>query len=420
MGNSVFDIAVSALNAAQLGLATTSNNIANASTPGYNRQQVNQSEAIAEATGGGFVGNGVQVDTIARVYSQFLTNQVQNATSQNGFLTALQSHLKDLDNLLADPTAGLSPSLQSFFTGVQTVSNNPTTAASRQSLLGLGQTMISNLRTLSGQLASFSGDINTEVTSSVSSINSLTSQIAALNQQIITASGSGGGNQPNGLLDQRDQLVTQLNQYVKATVIQQSDGSYNVFIGNGQNLVVGTTAFTLGAIQSPANPGEVDVAYQQYGATSLIPSSLITGGSLGAVLQYRDQLNSTQAAIGNVALALAQNVNTQNKQGQDLNGQVGGNFFQLPMEVTNTQTNLGANAATLFATNTAAQPFVSSDYNVTLDPVSGNYIITQLRDGQTASVPPATMTSASGQTVFGINFRLSTNLAAGESFDVSF
>ncbi|MBV8656694.1 MAG: flagellar hook-associated protein FlgK [Burkholderiales bacterium] len=420
MSDSVYNIAISGLRAAQIGLTTTSQNIANANTPGYTRQTIDQSAANPQPSGSGFIGNGVDVNTITRVYSQFLVQQMQSNTAQNGFLTNLQSHLSDLDNLLADPSAGFSPSLQDFFTGVQTVANNPTQPAARQSLIGLSQAMITKLQTVNTQLNQFSSDINTELTSTVGNINSITNQIANLNQQISLATGAGGGNQPNDLLDQRDQLVTQLNQYVKSTIIKQSDGSYNVFIGNGQNLVVGNQAFTLGAVPSQQNPAELDVAYQQFGATVYIAPNMLTGGSLGAALQYRDQLQQTQSAVGRVAAALGQTVNTQNKQGQDLNGQIGGNFFQFPVEKINTQTKLGANGVTLTSTNLSAQPFVASDFNVRLDAGSGNYIITRLTDGQNVSVAPAVMTSAAGQNAFGINFKLSANMVAGESFGVSF
>ncbi|QDQ28852.1 flagellar hook-associated protein FlgK [Chitinimonas arctica] len=433
MGNGIYGIAVSGLKAAQIGLTATSHNIANASTPGYNRQQITQSAVEPTPTGGGFLGRGVGVDTITRVYNEFVARQVQTAQAQDGYLTNLQSHLADLDNLLADPSAGFSPSLQDFFTGVQTVANNPQNVPARQSLIGLAESMITKLKTVNERMAILRKDVNTEITASVGSINAITNQIANLNDQIILAAGTAGGNPPNDLLDKRDQLVKDLNKYVKSTVIKQSDGSYNIFVGNGQNLVVGNQAFTLGAVQAKDDASRFDVAYQQFGNTVVIPSELITGGSLGGVLEFRkDVLDVTQNSLGRVGIALAQVVNDQHRMGQDLNGQYGGNFFQFPVETINVQPRVGANQVTLSAQLTSAQPFIESDFNVALDNTGTNYTITRLTDGQTASISLASgqLTSPTGFVAFGVRFKLETNpnvlpptgpnLVAGENFGVSF
>lgn len=433
MGNGVFGIAVSGLRAAQIGLTTTSQNISNASTPGYNRQTITQSATDPLGTGSGFLGRGVQVDTITRVYNEFVSRQVQTAQAQDGYLTNLQSHLADLDNLLADPSAGFSPSLQDFFTGIQTVANNPSNAAARQSLLGLAESMITKLKTVNDRMSTLRTDVNTEVTAAVGSINALTSQVANLNEQISLAAGSANGNPPNDLLDKRDQLIKELNKLVKSTVVKQGDGSYNVFIGNGQNLVVGNQAFTLGAVASAEDPSRLDVAYQQYGSTVVIPSELITGGSLGGVLDFRKNvLDTTQNSLGRVAVGLAQTVNDQHRKGQDLNGQLGGNFFQFPFERVNVQPKVGANQVTLTAQINAEQPFVESDFSIALDGAGTNYTITRNTDGQQVTIPLASgqLTSGSGVDAFGIRFKLSINpnvvagtgpdLKPGESTGISF
>jgi flagellar hook-associated protein 1 FlgK len=148
---------------------------------------------------------------------------------------------------------------------------------------------------------------------------------------------------------------------------------------------------------------------------------LITGGSLGGVLQYRsDVLDTAQASIGRVAMALGQSVNTQHKQGTDLNGQLGGNFFQFPVERVNEQDKVGTNKVSLYATNLSTQPFVDSDYNLSRDATTGNYTITRLTDGQTVAATSAELTSATGQTAFGISFRLSADMAGGENVGVAF
>ncbi|PHV11242.1 flagellar hook-associated protein FlgK [Chitinimonas sp. BJB300] len=419
MGNSIYGIAISGLNAAQVALNTASHNIVNANTPGYNRQKIDQAATAPQPSGGGFVGRGVEITGISRIYDAFIGRQVQIAKAQDGYLTGQLSHLSDLDNLMADPSAGFSPSLQDFFTGVQTVAKSPKDVSARQSLIGLAQSMITKMHTVNERMQVLRDDVNTEITSSVANINSITNQIAALNDQIILVSGVNGQNPPNDLLDQRDQLVKDLNGYVKATVVKQSDGSYNVFIGNGQNLVVGSQAFTLGSIASVDDPSRLQVAYQQFGATVVIPDNLITGGSLGGVLEFRAKaLDETQNALGRIAIALGQTVNNQHRSGQDLNGQYGGNFFQFPVEQINAQYNLGANGRTMTAELASALPYIESDYNVAFD--GTNYTITRMTDGQTSTVAPASVLAAGGQLAFGVRFHLDGNLAAGENFGVSF
>src|SRR5215212_2661268 len=102
----IFGIAISGLNAAQAGLITTGHNIANASTPGFHRQQVQQSNSIPHLTGAGFIGSGVQVDTVKRVYSDFLDAQASRAASKAAYFSTYSDQIGQIDNILSDPSAG--------------------------------------------------------------------------------------------------------------------------------------------------------------------------------------------------------------------------------------------------------------------------------------------------------------------------
>jgi flagellar hook-associated protein 1 FlgK len=265
-------------------------------------------------------------------------------------------------------------------------------------------------------MAQMREDVNTELKSTVNSINAITSQIADLNDKIVIATGQAGGQPPNDLLDQRDQLVRELNKYVKSTVVTQQDGSYNIFIGNGQNLVVGTQAFTLGAVPAKEDPQRLDVAYQQFGVTAVIPSQLIIGGSLAGVLQFRTKvLDQAQNALGRVAMSLAQLTNAQHRAGQDLNGQSGTNFFKFPMEQTHSVYNIPTATPgvtrTLTATlNTAFPYFTPDDYALTLN-AGGNAVITRLSDGAQLTDSANDILSAGGFTAFGVTFKLSGALS---------
>src|SRR5512133_3315024 len=121
MGTGIFGIGTSGLAAAQTGLLTTGHNISNAGTAGFHRQEIIQRAALPQMTGAGFIGNGVEVSTVRRMYDQFLGSQVVQAQTQSSRLDAYYSQVKQLDDMLGDTTAGLAPALQQFFTATHDV-----------------------------------------------------------------------------------------------------------------------------------------------------------------------------------------------------------------------------------------------------------------------------------------------------------
>ncbi|GGP24778.1 flagellar hook-associated protein FlgK [Silvimonas amylolytica] len=404
---SVFSIGVSGLNAANLGLVTTGHNIANASTPGYSRQSIVQSAVYPQQTGSGFVGMGVQVDTIKRAYDQFLTKNLQSATSQNSYLTSYLSQLQDIDNIVADPTAGVSPALQDFFTSVQGVSSNPSDSPSRTAMLTSAQTLVSRFQTFNTELQQELSTTNGQIGDTVSNINAITSQIANLNTQISVLGNS--GQPPNDLMDQRDELVQNLNQYVKATTVTNSDGTMNVYIGNGQNVVVNGTAFQLAAVQSPSNPQNTSVAYKLNNTTVYLPDNSLAGGSLQGLLDFRNNsLTLAQNTLNLTAIGLAQTFNAQQKAGQDLNGNIGQNIFSYQAASSFTANVNGVNVNVSLPT--ASSPTPQSDFSLAYDSATGNYTLTRMTDNSTATITGAQMTA--GFTALGVTLQSGSTPAA--------
>lgn len=330
MATNILSIGQSALTAAQVGLNTTGHNIANAATPGYTRQVVVQSAAMAQNFGFGFLGQGTDVTTVKRIYSEFLGAQVQSAQTTKSSLDSYYSQIRQIDNMLADPSAGLSPALQNFFSGVQELSSNPASIPARQAALSSAEALASRFQSLAGRLSEIEQGINSQVTSSVNVINTYALQIAKLNDAIGIAQRSTG--QPaNDLLDQRDQLILDLNKEIKATVVKQGDGDYNVFIGNGQPLVVGVKTTALTTMPSPVNPQRIEIAYPTQSGSVIVGASSLVGGKLGGLMEFRDKtLVPTQTALNELAIELANTFNAQHRLGQDINGNLGGNFFAAP------------------------------------------------------------------------------------------
>jgi flagellar hook-associated protein 1 FlgK len=380
---SIFSIGVSGLNAAQAGMLTTSHNISNASTPGYNRQEIVQGSNSPVYTGAGFMGQGTHVQTVKRIYDQFLGGQVLSAETGAAEMDSYAAQISQIDNLLADNNAGLSPVLASFFQGVQDVAANPSSTAARQSMLSAGESLAARFHALDQRFTEIRDGTNQQIAGQVTQINTAAAQLADINQRIILAQAGSDTQAPNDLLDQRDQMLRDLNKLVRVTTVTQSDGSFSVFIGNGQPLVMGNQAYPLKAVQATDDPSRITVAMVGAGGTALVlPESQISGGSLGGLLKFRSQsLDGAQNALGRIALTLAQNFNDQHKLGQDLTGALGQNFFNLSVpQVIPNSLNTGTGSPSVSIDTASIAQLTTSDYQLSF--VGGNYRLTRLADNQ--------------------------------------
>jgi flagellar hook-associated protein 1 FlgK len=409
MGIGIFGSGVSALNAAQIGLSTTEHNIANANTPGFNRQEVVLGARLPQATGAGFIGQGVEVSTVKRIYNEFLSNQVMQGQTQASQLETYYQQIGQINNMLADSDAGLSPAMQDLFSAVNNVASSPDSQASRQAMLGSAQFLVSRFQSLNQRLSDINSSINGQISSSVTTINSYAQQIATMNKNIVLAQGAFTGQMPNDLLDQRDQLISQLNMEIKATVVKQGDGSINVFIGSGQSLVVGEQTIALQAVQSLSDPSRFEVAYGSGASVVRAQQNSMQGGVLGGLIAFRSEsLDVAQNALGRVALVLADTFNQQHKLGQDLNGSLGGNFFTQPVPLVNANTaNTGT--ATISASVASSSALTGSDYSLRFNGGTA-YTLTRLSDNTVTAF--ATLP----QTVDGLTIATTAGAIAGDSY----
>ena len=408
-GGDLLGTSISGLLAFQRALAVTGQNVSNAATDGYSRQVADLVTRPPTPSGDGFIGNGVTVNTVQRMADSFITGQLNAATSSNSQLQQFYQLSSQVDNLLSDPTAGLTPALQGFFGAVQGVANDPSSTPARQVMLSQAQTLVDRFHYLDQQLGNLRSGINTQITNSVTEINNLAAGIAAVNRDIVLAQGAAGGQPANDLLDKRDTLIKQLSAQVNVTTVAQDDGSLNVFIGTGQSLVIGQTSVPLSVVNNAYDPARKEVAITT-GASSTTISDLLTGGTLGGSLQFRNQvLDGAQNALGQTAIGLAATFNAQHKLGQDLTGALGGNFFSA-IDVSGPRV-LTSSAATVTAAVTNVNALTTSDYR--LDFNAGTYTLTRLSDN-TAVYSGATFPPAAA--VDGLTFTLSGAPAAGDSF----
>jgi flagellar hook-associated protein 1 FlgK len=418
MASSIMGIGVRALNVAQMGLITTQHNIANVNTPGFHRQEIVQSTLLPFGTGSGWLGQGVQVDTVKRIYSEYLDNQVLSTAAQSSYYDSYLSQVKQIDNLLGDPNSGLSPALQEFFTGVQTVANDPASVPARQSLLSSANALTARFSSLNDRLRDIRNGVNSQLTALTAEINAYSKEIADLNEKVVLARNS-NQQPPNDLLDHRDQLIAELNDRVKTSVVKQSDGTYSVFIGNGQALVVGNSAYQLAATQSADDQDRMDVVYKTSGSGQiLINQNDLTGGSLGGLLAFRrDSLDPAQNALGRVALTLAETFNNQHQLGQDLLGAPGGAFFNIASTSPTVQANANNTSgavlsATLNTTNAGAAALTASSYRLTYVSATSSYTVLDLQNNTTTTVAAASL----GTAIPGVNLSMSGTPNDGDSF----
>jgi len=326
--STIFGTATSGLLAYQALLSTAGHNIANVNTPGYTRQRVDLSAQIPQFTGGGYIGSGVNIDTIRRTYDQFLTERVRDTTSSSERYAAYEQFAGRISNVLGDSVAGLNGGLESFFQAVQTLADNPASIPERQLLLTEAESLVGRFGYLDDQLTSVRQDLNGQLESMVAEINSLSQSIADINEDIVVATGRAGGNPPNDLLDRRDRMLEELAAFVSVKTVAQDDGTLNVFIGNGQALVTGTTAGTLSVAGNPYDANHKEIQYTVGNLSTTITPN-ITGGKLSGLLAFRDEiLDPTQNAIGRIGVVLANEFNAQHQLGMDLDGNMGGQFFK--------------------------------------------------------------------------------------------
>ncbi|MBZ4098840.1 flagellar hook-associated protein FlgK [Escherichia fergusonii] len=386
--SSLINNAMSGLSAAQAALNTASNNISSYNVAGYTRQTTIMAQANSTLGAGGWVGNGVYVSGIQREYDAFITNQLRAAQTQSSGLTTRYEQMSKIDNLLSSETNNVSTSLQGFFTSLQTLVSNAEDPAARQALIGKADGLVNQFKTTDQYLRDQDKQVNIAIGASVDQINNYAKQIASLNDQISRLTGVGAGASPNDLLDQRDQLVNELNKVVGVEVSVQDGGTYNITMANGYSLVQGSSARQLAAVPSHADPSRVTVAYVDATAGEIeIPEKLLTSGTLGGMLTFRSQdLDQSRNTLGQLALAFADAFNKQHQAGFDATGAKGEDFFAIgkPLVLSNTQNN---SDAAIKAEVINGSQVLATDYTITWQG-AGKWQVTRLASNTSFTVEP--------------------------------
>lgn len=385
----LLNTSISGLLAFQRALDTTSHNITNANTVGYSRQLPDFMTRQPQFTGGSWVGNGADVVSINRAYDNFLSGQSRSASSSYNQSSTYATQAERISNLFGSSTTGLTASMQSFVNSLQSVADTPTSMAARQTMLSQAQTLVDRFKSYDASLRSFDSQVNAAIGSEANAITSLAQGIAELNSRISNGYAQ-TGQAPNDLLDQRDRMLDELATHVNVSVVKTDENSLNVFIGNGQPLVVGDDPATVVATSDPYDPTRKRLAIQSSVGTIDITNSL-SGGTLGGILSFRTQmLDPARNTIGQLSVALADVMNQQHNAGMDLNGDLGGDFFAVGgVEVRANVNNNGTAGATVTRTDVGA--LTKRDYM--LVSTAGGW---SLQRTDTGAVVPMTGTGTAG------------------------
>ena len=381
----ILNIGTRALQANQVALQTAGNNIANVNTPGYSRQSVVLQTSQGQYTGGGYIGKGVDVLTIQRNFNAFLTRQSAVAGSTAAADTARSDKLGQLESIFGGGSSGLGAGVNDMLNSFSDVASAPSDLTARTVVLTRVDETAARMRAASQSLDDLQAGVTQELTQKVSVINDLTQSIAKANEQIARAQGS--GQSPNDLLDQRDQLVRDLNQYVQTTSIAANDGTVGIFIGGSQPLVLGTTVSKLTIAPDEFNdPLRSKLTMTRAGQVTTLDENTLGGGQVSGLLRFQNtDLAEGRNLLGRLTMTVSTAMNNQHALGLDLDGNPGGNLFT-PTTFTNKNilapvapATVNSAGASLSMSISDTSLFAASDYEVNFSGATSG-VVTRLSD----------------------------------------
>jgi len=414
--SSLMSLGTSALYAANAQLLTTSNNIANANTPGYSRQSVELATAGSAYNGSGYFGRGVTVSTVSRAANMFLTQQAVATGSAAAADGVRRDMLSQLEKVFASGEAGLGHAATQIFNGFADVAANPSDLAARQAVLGRLEDFASLVRSSSDQIESLQANLVHDVQGGLSEVNTLATQMGKLNLAIAAATNR--GHSPNELLDQRDELVRRIGAQMQVQTVLGPDETVAVYVGSGQTLVLGGASFKLVPQADPHDPSRIGVAISIAGQRTQLSTSAIGEGQVAGLLRFQENdLAEARNRLGQLVSGLGLALNTQQALGLDLQGQAGSPLLRIqgPQALPAGNNARGADGAYLATVNLAiADPgaLMASEYSLEPDTANaGQYKLTRLADGKL--FPPV----SDGDTIDGFTITIGPNAPQpGESF----
>lgn len=403
---------LSGLLAAQRALQVTSNNVTNAGTDGYVRQRVLLAENPTQPGGAGLsIGTGVKINSIERVYDQFLAQELHSSETSEGRARSFNALATRLDGLLGNPDLSIAADIQRFFDQAQTLTENATSQVNREQLLLQGESLVTRFKQLDSQLSSFNNEVDARLGEAVTTINRVAESLATVNDRIAAAAGS----VPNDLLSEQGRLLSQLANEIDFTLVEKGDGTVDVLVGSGQPLVLGVTARQLTLTQNEFNGSILELAIADSSGAQII-SDLVSGGTVAGLLSFRDQaLDATQRDLGLLALGLTEVFNNQHSLGLDLNGDIGTAFFDTSGPAISASAGNSGSAA---VAATIADPAALTGRNYVLQSTGASWLLFDEATGATVATT-GTGTAVDPIVAEGLELVVTGAAPAGDRYLVS-
>jgi flagellar hook-associated protein 1 FlgK len=315
---SALQLSSNALRVNQLGLQVVSNNIANANTPGYIRQELIQAPGDGYRLGGSIVGTGVRSVGVQQKVDEFLLQSIRDVQSKIAKSEGLQEANSRLETALAELGENdLSTAMSKFSNAMQDVANQPGNAAIRSLAVQRGRELAEGIQQLASRVTSIASNANEEIKSSASQINRLTTAIASTNKRIVELEGGSSSNSDAvGLRDERIKMLDELSTLVDIQAVEQESGAVTVIVG-GDYLVADGIAREVYSV----NAGDIGDGFAEIRIVDTDARLQVSGGRLQGLYEVRDGSASTfSGKLDGFAKNIIRQVNRVHSQGQGASG----------------------------------------------------------------------------------------------------
>lgn len=358
-------IGSSGITAYQRALATVSNNIANATTEGYSRQDVSLTANAPRRVGTNYLGTGAVLEGVRRQYDAFVDLNLRSSNSDLQAQKPLVTYVNRLIDIMGDQSIGLTTAMNQFFAAGRDLATDPASTVQRSTFLRNADGLASRFRQLDGQFELLENETRQAVQSDIGKINSLTSQLAQLNKQMTRHANE--SDQPSELLDQRDKLLRELSSLTGIKSRFEQNGTVLVSVGDviSQGLLVsGNRSREIGLAQEAGgDAGKLQFVIDPYGETESLPNLL--AGHIGGILTFREQvLKPASESLDNIAQVMAQEVNAAHRGGIDIEGRRGDDLFAIEKNAR------GAAAGIAVAINDTSRVAAAGQFRITDNPLN--------------------------------------------------
>ncbi|WP_429069546.1 FlgK family flagellar hook-associated protein [Aeromonas dhakensis] len=405
MASDLLGIGTSGVMAQQRLLQTTSNNIVNVNSQGYVRERT-----LIYTNANGLGTGDMLTERVINAYAQ---GEVRRDTSAFYASSTRYQQLANTDTLLGDTSNSVGAAISSYFEGFHTANEAPADISGRKTTLSGLSSMVNRFHTLSAQLDKQTDTINTTIEDEAKRVNSLINSINDLNQAIIRTQGTPEENLM--LFDQRDEAIRQLSEKMEIRTVPQDNGSMLVNMSTGHSLVLNGSVAQLSVV--PGNPDARESELQLVMDPNKVAlNDKDIGGGIGGLFSARNDLEPAKRELGQLAAAMADAMNQQNRLGMDLDNELGGDLFSLGTSdgLPYSQNTGNATAKVSFVPGKGTE-VTTFDYEVQFSSATGYEVFSVDKDGNrtslaTGTTPPATVQVAG----HGIQFDLSGTPAAGD------